>query len=293
VVVLETAVNCCLFLAFFIIPLRRYGELYTLRAKYFSIRSLRNITGMTFYMFFFRIFGLVFNRTPQIFIAYFLTPAFMTYYAIISKIPRALKQMQGMLNTAVVPLATSLDTLREDEKMKRLFLRGTRYSFLFLSPVAVFAMFYAEDILRLWMGADYVFLANYLRLYVVWQYLNFFASFGSSMYTRTEHFRYMTPFYMAGVTVFLLFMGVFIKRYELWAVLWGMLLSSCITIPSSMVLIYRINRFTFSEFFNYILKGSVIAGSAFCVAMLLIIKAFLPLDSIALLVAYGGLMYLA
>jgi O-antigen/teichoic acid export membrane protein len=292
VVAIETAVNCCLFAAFFILPLRRYRELYALNPRHFSIRSLKNITGMTFYMFFFRVFGLVFNRTPQIFIAYFLTPAFMTYYAIISKIPRAMKQMQGMLNTAVVPLATSLDALREDEKMKRLFLRGTRYSFLFLSPVAVFAVLYAGEILRVWMGADYVFLANYLRLYVVWQYLNFLVSFGTSMYTRTEHFRYMTPFYTAGVTVFLLFMGVFIERYELWAVLGGMLLSSCITIPSSMILIYRINRFTFGEFFNYILKGSVIAGTAFCLAILLVIKVFLPIDSIALLVAYGGVMYL-
>lgn len=292
VVVVETIVHFIFFVIFFIAPLKYYKELYFSNTTHFSLDSLKNISGMTTYLFFYRIFGLIYNRTPQIFIAYFLTPNFMTYYEIINKIPRTLKLMQGVINSAVLPLAVSLDTLKYQDKMKQLFLRGTRYSFLFVTPIVAFVLFYANDILRLWIGTNYVFLANYLRVYTLWQYFNFFISFGQSMYTRTEHFKSMLPYYVFGTALLLIFMSLYMERLELWAVLLGLLLSSSVVIPSNMVIINKINKFSLPEFFIQILQFPIILGALFCVILLFLMKTYLPTTNIILLLVYAAVMYL-
>jgi len=292
VVFVETLVYFVLFMIFFFIPFKSHKEYYDLSIKYFSLNSLKDASGMTYYLFFNRIFGIGYNKMPQIIIAYFLTPSHVTYYSIISKIPRTLKLLQGMINSAVLPLAVSLDTLHYHDKMKNLFLRGTRYSFLFLTPIVVFAIICARDVLRLWMGVDYVFLANYMRVYVLWQYLTFFISFGSSMYTQREHFKYLLPYRILANVTFLLAMIVFIKKLELWSILIGLLLSGLIIIYVNMNLIHKINRFSFYTFFNYVLKIPIIFGVLFCVAILLFLKVYVPFNNILLIVTYAGIMYL-
>lgn len=291
VVVLETAVHFFFFIVFLVLPFKHYKGLYSFNIKRFSMSSLKDISEMTSYLFFYKIFGLIFNRTPQIFIAYFLTPTYMTYYAIISKIPRTLKLVQGMINSAVLPLAVSLDTLQYQDKMKQLFLRGTRYSFLFSTPVLVFTMLFTEDILKLWIGEDYIFLAAYLRVYVFWQYINFLISFGQSMYTRTDHFKSMLPYYVLGTGSLLLFMFFYIERLELWAILYGLILSSIVVIPSNMVIIRKINKFSLHEFFIIVLKSPVILGALFCIILLFLIRAYLAVDNIMVLIMYAFVMY--
>lgn len=293
VVFIETLISFILFMIFLFTPFKYYREYYDLNINYFSLNSLKNASGMTYYLFFNRIFGIGYNRMPQIVIAYFLTPSYVTYYSIINKIPRTLKLLQGMINSAVLPLAVSLDTLHYHDKMKNLFLRGTRYSFLFLTPIVVFMFICAKDILKLWMGVDYAFLANYMRVYVLWQYLTFFVSFGSSMYTQKEHFKYLLPYRILANVVFLLAMMVFIKKLELWSILIGLLLSGLITIYVNMNLIHKINRFSFYAFFNYVLKIPIIFGVLFCVAMLLFLKVYVPFNNILLIVTYAGIMYLS
>lgn len=292
VVVLETAVHFFFFIVFLVIPFKYHKELYALNIKRFSMKSLRDISGMTSYLFFYKLFGLFYNRTPQIFIAYFLAPAYMTYYAIISKIPRALKLAQGVINSAVLPLAVSLDTLQRQDKMKQLLLRGTRYSFLFSTPLVVFTVLYVEDILKLWIGPNYIFLTPYLKVYILWQYANFLISFGQSMYTRTEHFKSMLPYYILGSGSFLLIMFLFIERLELWAVLLGLLLNSIIVIPPNFRIIKKITRFSFYEFFLQVLKIPVIFGALSCIILLLFMKTYLPGGNIILLILYGSIMYL-
>ena len=293
VVFIETLVYFTLFIIFFFIPYRSHRKYYDLNPKYFSLNSIKNASGMTYYLFFNRIFGIGYNKMPQIVIAYFLTPTHVTYYSIISKIPRTLKLLQGMVNSAVLPVAVSLDTLRYQDKMRSLFLRGTRYSFLFLTPIAVFVFICAKDILRLWIGVDYAFLANYLQVYVLWQYLAFFVSFGSSMYTRKEHFKYLLPYALLANVVFLLIMIVFIKRLELWSIIIGLLSSGLITVYINMSLIRKINGFSFYAFFNYILKVPIIFGVLFCAVILLFLKAYAPFNNIFLLIMYAGVMYLS
>ncbi len=291
IVIIEAIIQFVFFSIFFIVPLKRYKGIYSLNLKFYSTKSLLSISGMTYYLFFYKIFGLIYNRTPQIVIAYFLAPSFMTYYAIFSKIPRTLKVMQGMINSAVLPLAVSLDTLEQQDKMKYLFLRGTRYSFVLLMPAVIFSYIYAGDILNLWVGADFVFLVYYLRAYLVWHFLNFFISFGSSMYTRTEHFKYMLPYHIAGAAVFLLSSVFLIERYELWAILLGLILSSCIVLPINIFIINRVINFSFAEFFNYVLKSPVIFGSLVCITFLVMIRSCFPAGNMSLLILYASTMY--
>ena len=293
IVCVETAVYFILFVIFLCLPVGDGKKFYSLSVQYFSLKSLKNVSGMTYYLFFNKISGIVYNKTPQIIIGCFLTSNFMTYYAIISRVPRAIKALQGMINAAVLPVAVSFETLNYRDKMKTLFLRGTRYSFLFLTPIVVFMVIYAEDFLRLWIGRDYTFLAPLFRGYVIWQYVTLLVAFGSSMYTKKEHFKKLLPYTILANIIFLCSSIMLVKRLELWSILIGLLLSGFIGINIKIKLIHKINGFSFRAFFDYILKVPVIYGLLFCAAILLLLKAYAPFDHIFWLIIYAVVMYVS
>lgn len=293
VVLVETAVYFTLFVVFLCLPFRRCRSWYALGLRHFSLRSLRNVSGMTSYVFFSRISSLVYTKTPEVIIGCFLAPSSMTHYAIISRIPRTIKVLQGVVNSAVLPVAVAFETLNYRDKMKTLFLRGTRYSFLFLTPIVVFTVVCAEDFLRLWIGSEYAFLANLLRAYVLWQYFMLLVAFGSSMYTQKEHFKYLLPYTLLANVVFLSAAIVFARRLELWSILLGLGLSGCITTKVNISLIHKINGFSLAAFFDYVLKVPVIVGASVCLVVLLLLKIYAPFSSIWVLIVYAGLMYVS
>ena len=94
--------------------------------------------------------------TDGIVVGMVLGPALVTFYAIGGNLVDCL---QGLVSSSVmllVPLATSYDALSEEEKLRSLFSRSSRFLLLLILPVMVGMLVLGSTFITLWMGQRYV-----------------------------------------------------------------------------------------------------------------------------------------
>jgi len=287
VAVTQTAVQLLLFVVFLLAPLAAHRPLYSLNLARARFGAIRGISSMSGYLMLHRLPGYVLGRTPLIVIGILLTPVYATYYDVLRKVPRAMKQLEGMLTSAVLPLAISLETLEQQARMKWLMLRGTRYSFAALTPAVAFILVFAEEFLRLWIPADnYAHLANLLRAWVVYQYALVLIVFGSSMYTRKEHIRRLLPYSLSGAVLFIVVLVALTPAWRLWALIAALALSGGIALISNMAIIRSMHTFTAREFFAHVLRVPVLIGGAVCAAVMTALKLWAAPPNLVVLLAY-------
>ena len=100
-------------------------------------------------------------------IAFLLGPSALGLYDAIERVPRALKTLLGLVNTAVLPHTMRLDASDDEIKLRSLLVRGTRLVLLCALPVACAVMVYATPLLSVWLGERYAYGGPFLILLMV------------------------------------------------------------------------------------------------------------------------------
>ena len=100
-------------------------------------------------------------------IAFLLGPSALGLYDAIERVPRALKSLLGLVNTAVLPHTMRLDASDDEAKLRSLLVRGTRLMLLCALPVAGAVMVYATPLLSVWLGERYAYGGPFLVLLMV------------------------------------------------------------------------------------------------------------------------------
>ncbi|AWW73153.1 hypothetical protein CD351_01795 [Erythrobacter sp. KY5] len=140
-----------------------------------------------------------FNRLPDLFVAVLLGPVSLTAFQIATRIPRAVKVLQGSLNAAVLPHVAQLDLAKEPSARDaakgpvhtgaEFVLLGLRLNMLLAVPVLVAISSLAPLLLKLWVGAQYVSLTGYLVGFALFQALFLVSNYVSATLTRSQHFK--------------------------------------------------------------------------------------------------------
>ncbi|MGH2373556.1 MAG: oligosaccharide flippase family protein, partial [bacterium] len=297
VILAEQAIILCLFIACIGISLARHRALFSLHPRHIHWRSIQAVTAMSGLVFLNNLSWLVYLKVPDVFIAYFLGPLYMTYYAIIGRFPRALKSIQGSLNAATLPFASMLESVHGSAQTRKLLvLRGLRYSFLLFTPVVACVLVFAEEILRVWVGSEYAFLGNYLRAFIVWQYAAVLVAFAGTTFTRPEHYRAIMGVNLAANILFVALIYAGIRQYQLAAVLLALLAGGALTTAISLRVMRQANQFTYREFFEYVIRAPVlttglVAGAAFGAVKLLAPWLALPWSIAGFVLAALAVLY--
>jgi O-antigen/teichoic acid export membrane protein len=84
-----------------------------------------------------------------------ISMAAVAYYAAPFEVVARLAIFPGSLVRVLFPAFSSLAASREQAKTKRIFARSLRYLLLFMGPFVLLLIFFAQDIIRLWLGADF------------------------------------------------------------------------------------------------------------------------------------------
>ncbi|HUT57292.1 MAG TPA: oligosaccharide flippase family protein [Phycisphaerae bacterium] len=103
-----------------------------------------------------RISDQVIYQTDAIVIGIFMPLGAITYYVIGANLLPYLGRIIGGMVLPLTPVATSADATGDREQLRRLFLVGTRGTFLVACFIGGGTIFLSHDFLRLWMGAKYV-----------------------------------------------------------------------------------------------------------------------------------------
>jgi len=94
-------------------------------------------------------------------------PSALGLYDAVERVPRALKTLLGLVNTAVLPHTMRLDASADDTLLRSLLVRGTRLTLLCTLPVAFAVMMYGALLISVWLGERFAYGGVFLVLLMV------------------------------------------------------------------------------------------------------------------------------
>ena len=260
----------------------------SIRRKHLSFGIIKEVWGMTKYLFVGKTSGLVYHQTPRLLIALFIGPVFMTLYEVIIRLPRFLKTMLGFINTAVMPAASELKATEQNSKLEKLFLRGMRYQIFFAFPVITGAMFLSEEFLTVWMGHDFSRHYRLLQFLLLWNLATPLVTYGASIFVGMNvQLRKLTILSIATTILSILISLATLRRYELHGIIAGYVLSFLLIFPFFILIYLREFKIRLPHFLKEIFI--ILAVALIPYVILTLFNNIVEAESLPILLAKGAL----
>ena len=200
----------------------------------FNFQTCKELWGISKYLSFGKISSLIYTNTDRVIIGLLGTSHMMANFEILIKIPRFIKSIIGLGSGAIMPMASllSVNENLENKRQKKLLIKAMKFNCYFFIPFGIFAIIYSPQIINVWVGKDFLFLTNYLRVLIVWSLLGLFSNIGGGIIVgtgiRLKQYTYLS-YGISFIKVLLLFL--LFKSMELWAIVISSLLSLLIFTP--------------------------------------------------------------
>jgi O-antigen/teichoic acid export membrane protein len=208
------------------------------RADY---RSFKSIFGISWALFIIQICTLViYQQTDRLILGVFVGAASVTLYEAASKFQSLVVQLTGFSNSAVMPLASSLQSEGRSATLQTLFVRGTKYSLALVLPVVVVLMVLARPLLTTWMGPAFGAEALAAQLFLVHQLLTPSTAVGDAALAGLGRVHKRVPYVVWILTAGNLLVSLLlVRRLGILAVVLGTTLPHIIEYPFHLRLLLR------------------------------------------------------
>jgi O-antigen/teichoic acid export membrane protein len=123
--------------------------------RFVNVETFRMIRGYSLDAFLAMIAGRIAFQTDALVIGAFLAPEFIAYFAIGAKLADYAKNVLGSLTTVLTPAVSQLQARTDDEKIKQVFLDGSRIATWFFTPIVVGFLTLGRPFISLWVGRPY------------------------------------------------------------------------------------------------------------------------------------------
>jgi len=100
------------------------------------------------------ILGPIIYYLDRFIIGSFLTMTAVTYYTVPFEMTSRIGIISGSLAMALFPAFSALGIARRDD-LQRLYVRSIKYLLMMTGPIVLILLVFADDILCIWMGADF------------------------------------------------------------------------------------------------------------------------------------------
>ena len=117
--------------------------------------TLKSLYNYSIYSFLIAIATKVLFFTDSIVIGSMINVSQVTYYAIPGMIVEYLEKFIWAIVAVLIPIISSQEAVGEENKNQRLYLVGTKYSLLLISPILLVLYVVGDDFIGMWMGASY------------------------------------------------------------------------------------------------------------------------------------------
>jgi O-antigen/teichoic acid export membrane protein len=109
-------------------------------------------------------------------------------YDLVTRIPRFLKVVTGVLSSAVLPMVLRMEQSGDSASINRLFRLGLLGVLALVCPIVAWGICFSEAILRVWLSDDYAGLWRWQALMFVWPLMNAVTSFTCGALLGRPHF---------------------------------------------------------------------------------------------------------
>jgi len=121
----------------------------------FDPALVRRIVGFSWPLLLGQTAALIQRKSDEIVIALFLPVAFVAPYALAHRLSDVCRELSKQFMGPFLPLASELDAQHATERLRSLYVSGTRLALAIYLPIACTVTLLAHPILRLWVGEAY------------------------------------------------------------------------------------------------------------------------------------------
>jgi len=169
--------------------------------------------------------------TDKLIIGFFLPVGFIVFYEAAYRIYKLLVTFPQLLASAVIPVASELDTMRNCKSLKNLFMKGTKYMSAFFLALAVPVMLSSKLLLYYWMGeefAQYYYLVVIFTLHLFFNYNHLFSYY---ILVGMNKIRFTLWYYVGSAVLNLILSFILIQKIGLVGVVLGTTISYVVLEP--------------------------------------------------------------
>ncbi len=176
----------------------------------------------------------LYQQTDRLVLGIFVGGAAVGLYEAAGKFQGFVTQLVGFANSAVIPMASHLDASGADEKLKSLFLRGTKYVLALVTPVVICLMVLAQPILTRWLGPSFGAMARDAQILVFPHLLIAGGTIGDSIIVGTGAIKRRLPYSLSMVVGNLVLSLLLVKPFGIRGVVLGTAIPYLIDFPIHM-----------------------------------------------------------
>lgn len=176
--------------------------------------SLRQITSFSGFVFLSRITTFLSDYVVRVVISSVLGPAAVTYYVVPLSLLKAIDGVLGNAFSVIFPFASELGAKKDNERLKKIWLEGSRFLLSIALPAYLFAFIFSRPILNVWMGSSFAALTwGYLSLQAVRQILASVTMVPIHIATGLGYVRVRSIFAVLSISLYALLLVPLTQRY--------------------------------------------------------------------------------
>ena len=183
---------------------------------------------------------MVHSQADKIILSHFLGLSFVTFYELGQKAANAVRTFPMLLLTALVPAVSELDAGNDQERMMRLYHRGSKYVSLMVFPLIFFSIIVARNVFDLWVGNGFGLAVLAFQILVIGYGINVLTGMGTSLVRGIGKPEYETRYAVLALVTQLVLSIVLVQVVGYRGVLISVLFTAVI---NSVARRYRIFRF--------------------------------------------------
>ena len=258
----------------------------SLKRKYMGMETMRKIFRFSSVVFVTQIIWMLLLGLDRIVIGLFVGVAAVTFYFIAKTLYDIVNTIAMLPTSAVLPAASELVAQNDETKLRSLVYRVGKYRAALVLPLTILIIIFAKDILRIWMGSDYIWLEPYVQLFVSYWLLGAAWGILNAVLLAKEKLRIMLNIYIANAIVNVFF-SITLTYYFGWVgVILGSLLGWLTIAPWAMNKFLSGCNVPTREYFRISLWPAYAPAGAMALIMLTVRHFFIS-EHILFVVALG------
>src|SRR3989304_3711003 len=245
--------------------------------------TFKLLFGFSIWVFLSKIFSFLSYRVDVILIGIFLSPVYVTYYDIAFKIYEALKFGILVIASALVPVSSELGAMTDRRRLELLFNKVSKYTLVFVFPQLVFAIFYAEGIINMWIGKGVEVSVLLTQLFAVSLFFFALTSSGAEIMVGLNKVKELA--FCGGIAALINFAIsiILVKTIGVAGPVIGTIVGTIILSAGRLYLMLPLFNLSFLEFLKRILLKPVISTIIFAVVFFFIVSRNLYIGATVLM----------
>jgi O-antigen/teichoic acid export membrane protein len=194
-------------------------------------RTSRELLGYGAWFSVIRVAGVIYGQMDRIIVGSAIGIAAVARYDVPYKIHAISALVLALAPSAVMPASALLQAQGDDDRIRSLYLRGSRYAVAMCTPFAIAAMIHARPLIRTWIGsAEFASLADEARVFLLYPLFVSFHVIGVTMLVGMGRIRVLATLAMMSAAINLIvsialvaplgLMGVIVGTQVAYASVW-------------------------------------------------------------------------